>query len=316
MSRIHEAMQKAAQERSGATATDTPPFSFGSEPPERELKNGASASVVASLAAVSTSSSPASAGPLQFDDLQSRCARSEWRPDANSTVFRNPALSTAGAEQFRTLRSRLYQLRSSQPLRTILVTSAVSGEGKTFVAANLAQAIVRQRDRRVLIIDADLRSSQLHLVLGASAEPGLSDYLRGDIDELAAIQTEENSSLYFIPSGTKIGNPSELLSNGRLKRLLDRVSSLFDWIIVDSPPCLPVADANVVAEFCDALLLVVKAGSTPSEIAQRARHELEGRNVVGVVLNAVNEKMLAYGSYYNYKDAHDPIKESTQRISD
>jgi protein-tyrosine kinase len=315
MSRIHEAMQKAAQERSAATATDIPPFPFGSEPPERELKNGASASVAAPLTQVSISSSPASAGPLQFDDLQSRCARSEWRPDAHS-VFRNPALSMAGAEQFRTLRSRLYQLRSSQPLRTILVTSAVSGEGKTFVAANLAQAIVRQRDRRVLIIDADLRSSRLHLVLGASAEPGLSDYLRGDIDELAAIQSEENSSLYFIPSGTKIGNPSELLSNGRLKRLLDRVSSLFDWIIVDSPPCLPVADANVVADFCDALLLVVKAGSTPSEIAQRARHELEGRNVVGVVLNAVNEKMLAYGSYYNYKDAHDPVKESTQRISD
>ena len=190
----------------------------------------------------------------------------------------------------------------------------MSGEGKTFVAANLSQAIIRQRDRRVLLIDADLRSPRLHLVLGASAGPGLSDYLRGDIDDLTAIHSELESSLYFIPSGTKIANPSELLSNGRLKQLLERVAPLFDWIIIDSPPCLPVADAHVVADSCDALLLVVKAGSTPAEIAQRARQEVEGRNVLGVVLNAVNEKALAYGSYDYADHAHDFPKETPNQI--
>ena len=317
MSRIHEAIQKAAQERSATPATDFARLPFDVElTPERGLNSVAPASVIGCATPVSTSAST-SDEPLKFDDLQRRCARPRWHPEPNSTIFSNPALSTIGAEQFRTLRSRLYQVRSSQPLRTILVTSAVAGEGKTFVVANLAEAIGRQRDRRVLMIDADLRASRLHLMVGASAAPGLSDYLRGDIDELAAIQSGQDSSLYLIPGGTKIANPSELLSNGRLKKLLDRVASLFDWILIDSPPCLPVADANVVSNFCDALLFVVKAGSTPAEIAQRARHELEGRNVLGVVLNSVGEKGLGYGSYYNYKDhAQDPLKESTNRILD
>ena len=88
-----------------------------------------------------------------------------------------------------------------------------------------------------------------------------------------------------------------MLSNGRLKKLLDRVTPVFDWVILDSPPCLPVADATILADVCDAVLLVVKAGSTAGTTAQRARQEMQGKNVVGVVLNAV-EKSHMYGSYY------------------
>src|ERR1700728_473358 len=104
---------------------------------------------------------------------------------ANVNVFFNPNLSVHGAEQFRTLRSRLYQLRANQPLRTLLVTSSVPGEGKTFATTNLAQAVVRQPDRRVLIIDADLRCARLLLPLGVPTSPGLTDYLRGEEVEMA-----------------------------------------------------------------------------------------------------------------------------------
>ena len=318
MSRIHEAMQKAAQERAAAPATEIAPFPFDAEPaPERELKTVGSASANGAVTEtqISTSAAP-SPEPLRFEDLQRQCTRSEWRPDPRCTVFSNPALSTFCAEQFRTLRSRLYQLRASQRLGTILITSAVPGEGKTFVAANLAQAIVRQAERRVLIIDADLRSSHLHRMLGAPAAPGLSDYLRGDANELAVTQSGQEGNLWFIPGGTKIANPSELLSNGRLKSLLDHMAPFFDWIILDSPPCLPVMDANVVADLCDGLLFVVRAGSTPAEIAQRARQELEGRNLLGVVLNAVNDKALAYGSYHNHRYSNDRVKEPMKGKSD
>src|SRR5262249_50564271 len=106
-----------------------------------------------------------------------------------------------------------------------------------------------------------------------------------------------NDNLFFIPGGTLVSNPSELLANGRLKALLDRVSASFDWVIVDSPPCVPVADANVLADFCDGVLLVVRARATPSAIVQRAGRELHGRNVIGVVLNAM-DKPLSYGPYY------------------
>jgi capsular exopolysaccharide synthesis family protein len=241
--------------------------------------------------------SPRTGEYLRYDDLRTQCAHPEWHLDSNVNVFFNPGLSPHGAEQFRTLRSRLYQIRANQPLKTVLVTSSVPGEGKTFITANLAQAIVRQPDRRVLIIDADLRCPRLHVPLGAPNAPGLTDYLRGTEDEMAVIQQSHEDNLCFIAGGRQVKDPSELLSNGMLKKLLDRVSPVFDWVLLDSPPCLPVADATMLADFCDGVLLIVQAGKTPSEVAQRTIQELQGKNVVGVVLNAVEESHL-YGTYY------------------
>ncbi len=236
---------------------------------------------------------------LRLDDLRARCAHPHWHPDPNVNVFMNSDLRAHGAEQFRTLRSRLYQLRGTQPLRTILVTSSLPADGKTFLASNLAQAFVQQPDCRVLLIDADLRCSRLHVPLGAPTSPGLTEYLRGEADEMAVIQHGLEGNLFLIAGGNEVADPSELLSNGRLKLLLDRVTPVFDWVIVDSPPCLPVADASVLADLCEGVLLVVRAGSTPVEAAQRTYQELQGRNVLGVVLNAV-EKKHAYSHYYGH----------------
>ncbi len=204
-----------------------------------------------------------------------------------------------GAEQFRTLRSRVYDLRETAPLKKILITSAIAGEGKTFVASNFAQAITREKDRRVLLIDGDLRKPRLHIPLGAPLSPGLSDYLRNEMDEVSLIQHGQEGNLCFIAGGDETTHASELLSNGRMQKLLDRLAPLFDWVIIDSPPCLPVADAAVLAGLCDGVLLVVRAKYTPSAMAQKARKELQKRNVVGVVLNAV-EKEGMYESCYSY----------------
>jgi capsular exopolysaccharide synthesis family protein len=194
--------------------------------------------------------------------------------------------------------ARLYQLRGSQQLRTLLIASSIPAEGKTFVTNNLAQAIVRQPDRRCLIIDADLRCSRLHVPLGAPPSPGLTDYLLGEADEVSVIQHGQDGNLCFIPGGKEVANPSELLLNGRLKTLLERVAPIFDWVILDSPPLLPVADASLLADHVDGVILVVRAASTPTLTAERACQELQGRNVVGVVLNAV-EQSQGYGSYYH-----------------
>ena len=188
-----------------------------------------------------------------------------------------------------------YHLRAENPLRSVLVTSAISGDGKTFVAGNLAQAIVRQHERRVLLIDADLRSPNLHTLLGAPVEPGLGECLSGAAKETAFMQHGQEG-LYFIAAGKPTGNPSELISNGRLKALIERAAPCFDWIITDSPPCLPVADASVIAGFCDAVLLVVRSRVTPSSAAQKAHQDLQKTNRVAVVLNAAGEKTLNYGS--------------------
>jgi protein-tyrosine kinase len=310
MSRIHDALKKASEERATMPAAEDAALSQDSVSAPR----GGHGSAIAGLPDLAGGASSLAAPPpsyLRFDDLQRRCAHPVWQADPNVNVFLNTGLSPHAAEQFRTLRTRLYQLRSSQPLHTILVTSAVAGEGKTFVTTNLAQAIVHQPDRRALIIDADLRCARLHLPLGAPAAPGLTDYLRGEADEMDIVQHGQEGNLCFIPGGNEVTNPSELLSNGRLKKLLDRMTPVFDWVIFDSPPCVPVADASIIAGLCDAVLLVVRAGSTSTEIAQKACQELQGRNVVGVVLNAIDEssgsayyKAGGYGYGYGYGDGH------------
>jgi protein-tyrosine kinase len=297
MSRIHEALKKAEQERSAVQATNAavltaaPTASLTMPTITRPDGEGGRSLPTEELIAHS-------AGYLRFDDLRKHCAHPQWHLDPNVNVFINSALTAHGSEQFRTLRSRLYQMRSSQQLRTLLVTSSVPAEGKTFVTNNLAQAIVRQPDRRALIIDADLRCSRLHVPLGAPASPGLTDYLRGEVDELAIIQHGLEGNLCFIPGGNAVTNPSELLSNGRMKVLLDRVMPVFDWVILDSAPLLPVADSSLLADLVDGALLVIRAGQTPVETAQRACQELQGRNIVGVVLNAVGPQH-AYGAYYS-----------------
>jgi protein-tyrosine kinase len=297
MSRIHEALKKAEQERSAVLATSAGVLTAAAAA-------GPAMPTIAAPDSEGGRSLPTeeliahSAGYLRFDDLRKHCAHPQWHLDPNVNVFINSALTAHGSEQFRTLRSRLYQMRSSQQLRTLLVTSSVPAEGKTFVTNNLAQAIVRQPDRRALIIDADLRCSRLHVPLGAPASPGLTDYLRGEVDELAIIQHGLEGNLCFIPGGNAVTNPSELLSNGRMKILLDRVMPVFDWVILDSAPLLPVADSSLLADLVDGVLLVIRAGQTPVETAQRACQELQGRNIVGVVLNAVGPHH-AYGAYYS-----------------
>jgi protein-tyrosine kinase len=294
MSRIHEALKKAEQERGSVLATDA--VVLPGDPAIAASLPGNGGSATENDIFVRTSTT-AAGDYLRFDDLAGRCARPQWHLDPKLNVFFNAGLSPLGAEQFRTLRSRLCQLRSTQSLRSILITSAVPGEGKTFVASNLAQAIVRQPDRRALVIDADLRCSRLHMPFGAPSAPGLTDYLRGEADEMAVIQHGQEGNLCLIPGGGEVTNPSELLSNGRLKILLNRVAPAFDWVILDSPPCLPVADASVLADLCDGVLLVIRAASTPAETARRASQELQGRNVVGVVLNGA-EDGAGYVTYY------------------
>lgn len=298
MSRIHEALKKAELEGGTATLADLRPFdrqTSGVSGPEElvpllERK--------AEIAVPPKVDPPKNAAPWRLEEISKKCLQVKWRPDPLTSAFASRGLNPEAAEQFRTLRSRLYHLRAEKSLRSLLITSPLSGDGKTFVATNLAQAIVRQPDRRVLLIDADLRCSNLHTRLGAPAEPGLREYLSGAAEDMAVIQHGQEGGLYFIAGGEPDGNASELLANGRLKTLIERAASCFDWVLIDSPPCLPVADASVIGGFCEGTLLVVRAGSTPSSAAHKASQEMQKTNFVGVVLNAVEEKTLNYGSYY------------------
>jgi capsular exopolysaccharide synthesis family protein len=150
----------------------------------------------------------------------------------------------------------------------------------------------------VLLIDADLRVSRLHQALGAPGTPGLTEYLRGEVDEFAVIQKGGDDDLCLIPGGAEVTNPSELLLGDRMKKFLDLVTPVFDWVILDSPPALAVHDASSLADLCDGVLFVVKAGKTNHEVAEKASSEFLKKNLLGVVLNGV-DKHSCYGDYYS-----------------
>jgi len=213
-------------------------------------------------------------------------------------LFMNGNDNAKGTEEYRTLRSRLYHIREKMPLKKLLVTSALPKEGKSFTSANLAQVMVRQHGRRALLIDADLRGPRLHQMLGTPQGPGLSEYLSGNTDEASVMQRGPMEGLFFIPSGQSIEDPAELVASGKLKVLLQRVEPIFDWIIIDSPPAIPVSDASVLAKACDGVLMVVRSNSTPSDIARKARMEFPDQMLVGVVLNGTDRDGAEYARYY------------------
>lgn len=285
MSRIHEALKKAAEERASATTVATEPLD---STPERALALQASQEASAKLPGPSF---------VGFEELRKHCNHPVWKPTPRLNAFKDPKSEKGGAECFRTLRSRLHQIAATRPLKRVLITSSVPGEGKTFVAANLAQSIILQPDRRVLLIDADLRASRLHLAFGAPTTPGLTEYLQGEASEYQVIQNGSTENLCLIAGGSEAANPSELLLGERMKRLLDIVTPVFDFVILDSPPAIPVHDPNLLADYCDGTLFVVRAGVTDCDVALRAAAEFEQKNLLGVVLNGVGPES-TYGEYY------------------
>ena len=296
MSRIHEALKKAEQERAasrgGAAQSTTFTTAPVVDPPVFQETPAAALPDAVGIAA------PSFGSPYSLESLLARCPQSEWKPDPATMLFMNGDDTAKGTEEYRTLRSRLYHLRERMTLKTVLVTSALPKEGKSFTSSNLAQVMVRQHGRRVLLVDADLRGPRLHLMLGTAAGPGLSDYLQGRNDEFSIMQRGPMENLFFIPSGTEIEDPAELVGNGRLKMLLQRVEPLFDWIIIDSPPAVPVSDASVLAKACDGVLMVVRSNATPSDVARRARQEFPDDSLVGVVLNGTSDEAAPYARYY------------------
>jgi|SRR5579859_1828237 len=296
MSRIHEALKKAAEERAAVR-----PAAGAAELIDVAVKEELDRSAVfreAPLPNLASRTDPSKDGSLlRFDDLRSRCSHAVWNLDPRLNIFENQESEKNGSECFRTLRSRLHQITSTRTLKRILVTSSVPAEGKTFVATNLALSIIRQPDKRVLLIDADLRASRLHLALGAPSTPGLIEYLLGEADEYSVIQSGTMENLCLIPGGRETANPSELLMSERMRRLLDIVTPIFDFVILDSPPAIPVHDPILLADLCDGTLFVVRAGVTDVEVASRAAAEFEHKNLLGVVLNGVGPDA-TYGEYY------------------
>lgn len=305
MSRIYEALQKAESERKG----------------ERPLPEPAVASQELSRAVEDEIPSHWPAAPEFPEVLQEHVSSTVFSPVLEGvssqpwapSLQRLPALMERGAavEQFRSLRSRLFELRDMRPLKSILVTSGLPQEGKSFVAANLAISLARHKSSKVLLIDGDMRRYTLHELLGSSSNPGLADYLAGraemhEVMQRAQVNDQEKdpapalSNITFIPGGNGGDKAADLSGNPRFAELIKAASPYFDWIVVDSSPVLPVSDAVNLSRACDGVLLVARSGVTKFTTAQRAQSEMKAANILGFVLNAVDDSP-HHNSYYGYE---------------
>lgn len=310
MSKIYEALLRAELERAIVTGQPepgaTPALDDIIRPSEEALPLTSTQSAISDSAPdINFLTEPNAEGLLPALDL-TRVPQRSWKPIMS--VF--PALGERGdeVEQFRSLRSHLTEFREQRPMRSVLVSSGLPGEGKSFVALNLALSFARHKGNRVLLIDGDMRRSSLHKLLGAPREPGLTEYLSGQAGLLEVLQRPQVSpavqlpgglaSLVFIAGGKDADKAGDLAANARFPELLARVSSTFDWIIIDSSPANLVSDAVSLSHACDGVLLVAREGITKYKTAQQAQAQFKTTSVLGFVLNAVH-KLPARSDYYS-----------------
>ena len=201
------------------------------------------------------------------------------------------------AEKFRYLATRLRHMQQKRSIRRLVVTSSVSGEGKSMVAGNLASALAGGR-QQVLLLEGDLRRPSLGQQIGAVGFPGLSQSLHAGVDPLDSVRRLQDSNLCILLAGDPQSNPMELMQPERLSALMDRFTG-FDWIVIDSPPVLPLADTSIWMRLADAVLLITRPGVTPEQQLQRTIEAIEPQKLLGAVVNASAESTTS-DYYYHY----------------
>jgi capsular exopolysaccharide synthesis family protein len=199
------------------------------------------------------------------------------------------------AEKFRFLGVRLRQLQQTRALKKVLVTSTIPAEGKSFVSANLA-GVLAKRKQRVLLIEGDLRRPSLAQQLGLGRVAGLGEWLQGNHSTVGNIYRLDGPGFWMLPAGTQPANPLELMQSGGLSQLMSQLGTMFDWIIVDSPPLQPLADTTVWARVTDGILLVVRQGVTQKALLERGLETIKKSELLGVVMNGCTDSNVS--NYY------------------
>jgi len=205
------------------------------------------------------------------------------------------------AEQYKVLRTNLYSLSPENPIKTVVITSAQAREGKTITSCNLAVTLAMDKEKKILLIDADLRKPAVHSLFGLPVEPGFSDILIGNADLESFIKKPAVGDLFVIPAGSIKENPSEILSLAKIENLIDRLKSKFDYIIFDTPPVLDFTDASILGSRCDAVIPVIKAGATQQSVIEEAFHLLTEAQAKPRACILTCSHFLLDSHYYFYK---------------
>jgi protein-tyrosine kinase len=251
------------------------------------------------------------AGPdANVSNIQASQAAAKERPEStlferidgrlNEKVVIDQNMNSSSREQYRRLAAVLHDAQSTTGLQVVMVASAVAGEGKTLTASNLALTFSESYQKRVLLIDGDLRRPTLHSVFRLDTASGLADGLLSATDTKMLVR-QVSTRLAVLPAGRPSSDPMAGLTSERMKRLLDEARQSFDWVILDTPPVMLLPDAHLMASMVDGAVLVVRAASTPHELVRRASEAVGRSRILGVVLNRAEPSgQHDHYQYYGY----------------
>lgn len=231
-------------------------------------------------------------------------------------TLKNP--KSVVSEAFRTLRTNIQFTNIDKSIKTIVITSSGPGEGKTTVTSNLATSIA-QTEKRVLLIDCDMRKPRVHKVFGVTNLEGLTNILMGEknLADVAFKGDQDIQSLTIVTSGPIPPNPAELLGSRRMSDFLQDMRDQFDMIILDSPPINLVTDSAILSTITDGTIMVVEVGKTDIEAAVSGKELLEkvNANLIGVILNKIPTRGRSYYnySYYQYDEYYDDSEGSKRK---
>lgn len=245
----------------------------------------------------------------------------DFHPLPDSLLVDPRRTHDAPSEEFRTLRTRLNHLQSQQGLHTLVITSASPAEGKSFAAANLALAQSQLAGNMTLLADFDFRRPIVHNMFAIDRSPGITDFLLGKIPLQRAMRRVRGTNLVIMPAGESVVNPLELLNLREVRQMLEDLPSIFNWVVLDSPPLLFAADANLLSTISDGTMLVVRIGHTTIDSITRAVQSLCQDNVVGIVVNGARRgelysKYTYYHTYYTPSDKRENEEAEAEESSE
>jgi capsular exopolysaccharide synthesis family protein len=297
MSRIFDALQRSEAERSGVEIPTAPAIATELLEAAERHASGAGMAHADDFSADAIGDAAGNLDAPAFEQFRAL----EVRVSPASRLVCLTDKESLAAEKFRFLGVRLRQMQQRRQLKKVLITSTIPQEGKSMVAANLACTLARRQQQRILLVDGDLRRPTLSRLFGLGKLAGLSEWLQGEPGQAANIYRLEGAGIWFLPPGSAPQNPLESMQSGRLAAIMDQLAAWFDWVIVDSPPVLPLADTSVWTRMVDGILLVTRQGTTDRRQLQRGMEAIEQAKLLGMVLNgSINT---AHSDYYQHYGA-------------
>ena len=217
-------------------------------------------------------------------------------PSSESHLVSLPEGETPASEAFHLLGVRLRHLRRQRPLKKVLITSTIPQEGKSVVAANLACTLALRTQQRVLLIEGDIRRPTQSKIFGIQSKPGICAWLNGDRSLVNSMYRLQGPGIWILPAGESTGNSLDLLQSGRVIPMMEQLTNWFDWVVIDSPPILPLADTSVWTNMADGILLVARQGITQKRQLQRGLEAIASPKLIGAILNSA--KGALHSDYY------------------